>query len=1409
MVRSEETSPSPDAKRKRVIALVILTMTVGAALGGSWLLRQRNLARFDDARHDGLVAFSQQDYEQAAEHLAFYFGRYRDDYDVVMAFAESRRILATRDGTDTTQAITLFRHASELNPESLEPLRALVGLYAARGYLSERSEVLGRILVLVPDDREALATQALTLEAMNQDDRALEVVRALIEFHPTDADAHALFVEMLSRTGTHQDAIIEHVEEVAARIPESTPLAVLEARVLLDGGYYDLAKAAAQRATGLPIARPDTVQSLAEVLDRLLEFDAADDLLTRAAADESIRSGVQVVAIERAWHRGRVDMARSFLPTGEFVDASIAPDLAGWHAFLVDPDLVDSAFDVNTIIDDPDIQFWKAILLGRHAVAEDDWPQALRHYEDAALRRPDHALATLLLGEAYRELGEIDRAATILYQLAHRRAALGSVHSAIAGIELQRGRLDDALQSARRATTLRSSLADGIRLAEVLARCYESGASASLTISREDAESLVDDLVDTAMTDGAASAVAARLAFALGDVTRAIDAIRATVATQEPLPPDVLIPLMQQCRDAGLILEAAALYEVSAVSTKYPEVIVVELTDLVAQGLIDDAIARIDAALVQAKSDDQRRRLEIVRCKFYDAWQPDLAADVLTKLAMTYPSSVDAQITLLTSTHGWSRLDEIEAAITRLRSLTGEGGLAWRLHHARHQLIVKRDTTTAGVVVESLLPPVILANPDEIDAYRLLADAWTVLDNDGGAIDALASVVSRPGGAFAYPDLIHRLLAASRSAQAEVRIDEFSRVKIDGSHTSLLRSRARLLLERGRARLAVTDLERIIATGEATLEDRVMLAESLQRDGRGSDAEILLLSLVEAGGDEAQIDALLVERIVLALARQRQFDASRDYLARWSHEVSETRALLLRALLQEQQYGTASARELYVSVLQDSLSADDLFFIAAYATRARDHDLTHEVRVRCDADPQARSDPRYAALAYADSLVRDAEVGSPAIDVATLGLGESHNSLSHLIEILQSEDTSTSFAEFNREIRALIADDPLFFMAYEIGARRALAEGRVDLALEYAEQAHAVFADQVAVLRLLTEMRLSGSQYKAAREAALAWQRTTDFDRYNADLTLAYIEEALGNVGIASGVIEPWRDRIIGNASERPDHAEFLLHVLVQTGRSEDARTIVEELERRDAVLTLDAKLRITFAAPDPITSGAWVDWCREGVDPADIESLVRIAAACFEMGRRESDELMFKRVVEILEPAQEAPAMTPSALMMLASTHEILNQHDEAMEVYRLVIRKDDDHPIALNNLAYLTMSGDPNDALELAQRAVKAGEVHGLPGAQHSQLLETLGVAMLTLGDPEPALEAFVKAVRMNSDNILARVGLAECYVRLDQIEDAARETRTIDRVIRGGAHLGDGGQARLDKVKAAIASRSGSLP
>ena len=381
-------------------------------------------------------------------------------------------------------------------------------------------------------------------------------------------------------------------------------------------------------------------------------------------------------------------------------------------------------------------------------------------------------------------------------------------------------------------------------------------------------------------------------------------------------------------------------------------------------------------------------------------------------------------------------------------------------------------------------------------------------------------------------------------------------------------------------------------------------------------------------------------------------------------------------------------------------------------------------------------------------------------------------------------------------------------------AELALREGDFRAARDYADKAHSLNAESEAALLLLAGLDQQQGDIDSAR---IRLQSLLDLSPGHEAATVAFasilidegdyraansllltasnlkpnapeINYLLGKtyryLGNPEGATKAWRKTLGAPVRSTNTHIDAI-RGLIEIGSLDTATKALDAFKKQHGgslegkwLQALLEAARKNYVGAIPILEGILEE------TPNHRESVLLLARAAGRSGD-------FGKSEEILSEWVKHQAMDTQAYFQLGNTQMNLGKNKEAIATYKKVISLQDDHVLALNNLAMLTVeSGDLDYALELSERAVQLR-----PEAAYT--LDTLGTVQNALGKHEEAASTLTRAVRFAPENTMIKLNLSRVYLTLG---DAKAARSLLVEIVNSEAESPVGEEARslLKKLK-----------
>jgi len=331
-------------RTKSRLRLVVLSASVTAAValaGGTYaVLKMHRTREIQALKPAGLTAFQNGDLVQAMHLLAPYVLHYPDDLPALETYAKVRLKLPEADMGEVQEAIGLYRRIVSLKPQSLEDKLTLLKLYSQRELNTETVQEADDILAALnspassldanrlPDPKiEALREKAEALRHLRKLDDARKTAEALVAANPAAPGSPEELFLVMSTAGDAPEAILARLARITAGHESDPRMKLLAARTYAAVHDMTRAREAALAVAPHPLPTDTMVLQLADLLDRLEEFSAANGVIDRGLSQIHSET-LEDEHFRRLIFREQYEQADRELAA---VDTSRRPLLAGLH----------------------------------------------------------------------------------------------------------------------------------------------------------------------------------------------------------------------------------------------------------------------------------------------------------------------------------------------------------------------------------------------------------------------------------------------------------------------------------------------------------------------------------------------------------------------------------------------------------------------------------------------------------------------------------------------------------------------------------------------------------------------------------------------------------------------------------------------------------------------------------------------------------------------------------------------------------------------------------------------------------------------------------------------------------------------------------------------------------------------
>ncbi len=1349
-------------KRRLLILGVSAVLLIGAIVIFVVVRRAQIKSNLLAERAAGLSSFKEGDYDNALKHLSKYLSdqRFQSDAEALLPYGKSRAKLQLRNGRHIVEAIGIFKRYLELRPDDMEVRLLLLDLYTRAGYNTEALTLAQRLLETDPNNKEALKAQAIAQYRTGKKSEALQTALKWNKIDPLDLDGQCLTYDIMAAVQRSGDEMLQRAAEARAAHPNDPRFDVLTAYAyryaIQQNPNEDSRKAMREQAVNYlraaaknPAADAAFVRQLAWMFDGFGLFDEAEQVLVKSVGSGSDPTLLRLL-VERLYQAGKYQAILDRLKDVNEDSAMSDSRLLGFRA-LANYQLGRRDEAKKTVAalserrDDEAALAWSSALKTRFESPDMDPHEAAGEYQSALLRDTNNAVIGLWSGECYARLGENELAIQQWREVAQSAPSWNEPRFQIARtLAIARFAKLDARNT--QAVAELKALVDRVRQM----RPNEPRtlpiyvAVLAIQIQKEEAEAAVR----------------------LG--------LEAAEKNPESRPdPETLNRLLAVARSFKLAGEPQILEKYKQWWGDGPQYAYLLAGDKHSGGQDAQGLQLLRDA---AKGKENQAAWRLALAKYQELTKSPDAAATWSALGKDFPKNLAVQEMILQAPSAAADRDLLAQTIERLKNLTGEEGMSWRLARARWLLgSGNKDRDSAEAVV--MLQDVTQTSPNLPEGRKLLAVAFENVGNLSSAIDQWKKAVElEPEDGTAMMELVRLLQSTGRLSEAQPYLNYLA--EASKTNPNLRKYVATLLQQQGRP----ADALKVLGSDSNDAPADLMRAQLLRKSGKLDEAELLyeqLLSRPSADAATAQAAADLA-------ATRGKMDKAQAILSRLEELKSPpAQAALVRAAFYEKFVDKQKALEQYQAAIKaDEKNPDAWRQLIGYHIRRGDWNSANS-----------------AAAQAAAALPNNEAMAALKQKISAMGANASGGDLQPLIDALsrdpgndaavqtlritnESRKNGESSEQTLAKLRPVADRNPRFVPLQMLMARNYLQMGKFSDAEAVLLRTAAAIPDDAESCKMLAQLYATQQRWAEMLNSAQQWRQRSLEQPYPADLVIAEAEVRLKNPAAALKTLSPYLEM----ARKNPDANGRLL--------STYARTLIlarSFQEAEDLLLPLLPKSKIwraewmVIAAGGDLpfdTASAWLEKVAKLISANADDEHTSLAKAWYDLAQRSAGAdktAALQAARSILVPLSKSEKPTWESMLVLASTAEQLNDLPTAQSAYRKVIELQPGADVAAgarNNLAMVLLGLNDDaklpEALDLARQAVGLADRAG-------NFQDTLARVYLRQGKLTEAIAAFDQALKLEPNYLDAMIGLTDALARdkqrdralllLDQIDDLRR--------------------------------------
>lgn len=1410
-------------KRKRFwifIALAAVLLGGAGAYVGDWLLMRR---RAETWRQQGVAAAIVGDNDRAAKLLLRYLQARPHDkpenYEPALRYyANSRELSESNNGQNLIDALAAMKQLVTREGFNHDDERHLLELEVKLEQRPDALDVANLILSKTGNqDVRALELKTQVLTKLLRYREALETADVWISKAPQALAPYMARFSLRHQLQNSGDALVDEASKLRDANPNDPRFELLEGYAYsiwsnepnVDGQVraerHSIAAKWLKTAANHKGLSDEFIQALVEQFDGLDMFDDAVRML-EALAKAGASPAVHHTLATRLWELAEWDQAAAELSDVDPNDSKSDATLLALKAIALSnigrkpqSDACRQALAART--NQAPARAWVLLLRQIIDAARVDSKQVVVECRSALTIDPTNSYLAYYLGDAQARIGDLDPAIQTWLYTCRINLTWPVPPTRLVDALIQRGRTEDALAVAYNARQRSPNSAAPV-LAQ--ARAWAIGVDTGVVRGSEAEDKLfaLANLVQSQLPgEDTTLMIQIELLAKDGKKDQAAGIIKTALARTPVAAEPLLLRLAALSRRYGLGLEMECFTLCEKAHGITPDLAYAEAISQAFEGRADAGLNLFDSLAAKVgRPTEQRWRL--ARAKYLDATSNPEAKAAWIELGDSFPDKLDIQQAAVNARCVRGDWDFQLRTIDRMRLLTGEKALGWRLARARLMVETPRNETDVETGSVKLID--LLKEYDSVpEPHVLLAQALIKMNRIDGAIDHLSTA------ARLDPSSVPIALQLAGLCQSKGDFDrarkEIERVMPSIRTSEQRHAAATLLARQGNDDAALKILENPPATsGGAAM---------------GDEDDLLLATIYRQRHQNDKVDAVLHKLLEKPDVPTIEFAAS--FYASVGRKADAIKALGLLDNLQIKPGMKEMVWGRYCASTGDLPGA--IAHYQAATSQAPDNASAWQLLAVCDAEAGHIDDALAVftaghkavlgdkALAFAFKPLRSDEpseadllkqIGSDheldPLAVLILRDPVNGNAAAGLLTIMLQERQSDDVQHLASRLQQFADDNPDFLPGRLQLIQCLLSMNRPIDALGVAQRAVAAFPTSAEPAEVATRICLSNHRWDDATTAAETWRKRSLDNPLPADLAIA---EALLGQGRNESVLTeliPYQQA----AALEPDKYAELIKIrsiaLVRAGRADEAVKTLWPLAQKSQPWQI-LWLEVAAQLPDRHEAVRWADRVGEIIPSTALAERGVLARVYNALGTELADAKLTSLASEMYTQLAADPKAPANLLAVAASHAERHGDLTSAESLYRRAIQLDPTLWMADNNLAMLIINrgGDPKEAAQFAAAAARLKP-------RQPDVLDTLAEAQRKTGDLKAAADSEHAAARLDPDNVKWKIRLAQYLLDGGNLPEAEKVVQDIENDGGGLAQLPAADQQALSAQFAAIQKR-----
>jgi len=1359
---------------KLAIVLVIGLCVLGITAYG---LRQwQRTGRAEQALKDGLKAYQQQRWDEAAEHLGRYLAIERDDVPILLKYADAQLKKRPASQKSLQQAIAAYRTALRIDSSHYEAAMQLIEIYLSVGMPGE-AELIATRQLQINKDPKLRRMLALAMAGQRRFNEAAAELKAIIKEHPEQIPAYETLGRLTEqRPQDFPDPAVHWYDEAVRNNPTAALAYIIRANFYLRRNDRTKALTDLQQADKQDLSDPAVRLRLAGEFINAGLLDTAEKHLIAVQEQEPTNEGLWRTWALLAFKSRSQEKMLKVAQTG-LKEFSSQP----WDFMPIAVELFitcneyDRAADCLNKLKQKDIALDRvAFLEGLLADKKGNTYEAVKFWRRSIELGNNSPQVRLALASAYSRLGDRQSALWQLRTLVSKMPDSFDGHLALARLLAAMGNWAQAEEHAANAILLSPQNLDA-HLLHLQARMQLLAAS-STTASTPEWQDIEKQLYDLdKQTDGnnvEVKLLQLQMAMQQGDFTNAEQLINQLKNTEVSrvrisLVEAELLAVQEKIDEAiSLLDKTIEKFPQAPEPVKYQVILLARQNDYQrCETVIKEALARIKPV----GAGTARRELGLLLAQTYRQWkQKDKEYEFLNRLAQQLPNDIPVKRLLLACEPIMKNPVQAQRLIDDIKVLEGQDGWQWRYEQARAWFGSENFKERYPQII-SLLQENLLSNPDDQTSRMLLAATYERAGELQLAITTYREALDRsPDNLNVIIPVVAVLYKAKEYDQADEILSRASQQR--PSHPQLEKLKFQSYLRRGELGPASNILQDVLSTDPNNQAALFSLALLKMQQNEFAEAEQYLASLKANDPNSLPIT---YAQIQLNIRQNRPQEALRlcDEVINSYNNAS---AYILRA-------------RTYATLGQNSKAREDLEHACAiepnnvevwvaksefYRSMARLGKAIADIQRALSLDENdIQVQKRAISLFLTEGSALRVQQARAILNKALKTTPEDIELRLLKARVLMAEGTTPAIESAVDILQKITEEQPENIEAWVLRGEIALRRGQP------AETIDAALRGLVHRPNDRTLLMLK-ARAEAARSAALAIPTLNllrELEPNDVDIAIysASIYTEAGEPARAVNLLKTQLSKSYGPADERRINIAMAA-ALHRNGNKTEAYKLLDSLLQSDPndpnPLLIQAGLLKDDQSWDQIKQKV-TNWCRTHSQDTHLPVTVARELAAVEKSRAQ------KTAEDILRMVLNQNANCAEAMSALAMLLQITDRSEEAAVYYQRLLELQPDNVIAINNLAWILCEeqGKFQQALQLTEKGLKISP-------NYVDLIDTRGVTYYRLGEFNRAVQDFTKCIELYPSTapaaVATRFHLARAFARLGEKDKAVEQlNRALD--------------------------------